>query len=1012
MKRRNVESGNTAGKLRRAAKRSKLNDGYSPLNVIINFKFLFIWLLVIILDFISEFRFELLYPLWAFFSNSSETFRYKGMSYLFSYVFITITIDMCCYYIMPLQWLFFASSTYVWLQFTCWYSERGLTLFTIIIWFTLIMIETFVRLKEMKNVPFQFEICRPFAAHGVGYPILTFGIECKSYVHYRLRLHKKRIVAKENDFYYSLLKQAIEPPPSISPQTTTTPYNIDATLQTTTINTTDSMTPIIASTLSHNHDQEQQSNVNRAMQMSIQNGIHDGGGTNISTSSLLRTMIMANNSISFAHTNNGSSINNKPSLATNRRNNSNGNEPYRLFYRRWLQQSKSLANNINGLFLMIGRQLLHAISRILHFYRMAILYILCSLSPQVLYKRFSMIFKHQSSMANHNKIKMMKSSDCAIANGNHHHLSMNGSKDVLKRSIVTSDQDKSIKNHHMHNSRSKSPESKSDDSNDDNSNGSLNESAKIQTCSDQSQPISNGRLNEFNPDLADSMSISLKRMNVDSPSDSNLLKSTSKDSNKIQVMNGKRSKSNSHHHRNSGPVIGDNTNAAAMSAVDSNLSQTLELIKAKDDHIWKMEQDNLRLKSDLQTIRQCESDLRKQMETFCNEEKIFRNSITNYQQDIEHLQKKLQNYHQTKQQDRQTIQKLEKQLDEEKRRSKQSIEIQAASEKKAKQAEENAARQIAMATAVAANTRSSTMGCSDNCRNRQRDFEIELANLRKELLSKDEQLRMKKLLLDKYKNNEDILSSTLIIIQEQNAQLEASLKLEKVIRAEIFSTLEEAKRQIHKQQLMCIDYEKENHDLKTKLFLNSSKLTSLSSFTGNSNGASIGLNPLNGFHSSSSSSSSPSTTATTTSDLELVNRCFSSCSPNSISAPQALAATASGSTVTPPLNHSQISSPLCGNISPSGSNNKNGSNHYNRLHRITSPPLPTHNLHDAFAVSSSTLDNCWPTHHSSPSPHLSSNSTTTVSTSSHMMTVSNSNTSTDADDLGSTANLPFNSFDF
>ena len=46
---------------------------------------------------------------------------------------------MCCYYIMPIQWLFFASSTYVWLQFTCWYSERGLTLFTIMIWFIVII---------------------------------------------------------------------------------------------------------------------------------------------------------------------------------------------------------------------------------------------------------------------------------------------------------------------------------------------------------------------------------------------------------------------------------------------------------------------------------------------------------------------------------------------------------------------------------------------------------------------------------------------------------------------------------------------------------------------------------------------------------------------------------------------------------------------------------------------------------------------------------------------------------
>ena len=86
------------------------------------------------------------------------------------------------------------------------------------------------------------------------------------------------------------------------------------------------------------------------------------------------------------------------------------------------------------------------------------------------------------------------------------------------------------------------------------------------------------------------------------------------------------------------------------------------------------------------------------------------------------------------------------------------------------------------------------------------------------------------------------------------------------------------------------------------------------------------------------------------------------------------------------------------------------------MNRITSPPLPTHNLHDAFAVSAPTLENGWPTHHhshSSPSPHLPSDSTTTVSTTGHMITISNSNTNiNNADNLGSTANLSFNSFDF
>ena len=50
-----------------------------------------------------------------------------------------------------------------------------------------------------------------FIQISIGYPIFTLGIGCKSYVHYRLRLHKKRVVAKENEFYYSLLKKSLGP---------------------------------------------------------------------------------------------------------------------------------------------------------------------------------------------------------------------------------------------------------------------------------------------------------------------------------------------------------------------------------------------------------------------------------------------------------------------------------------------------------------------------------------------------------------------------------------------------------------------------------------------------------------------------------------------------------------------------------------------------------------------------------------------------------------------------------
>ncbi|XP_049273146.1 macoilin isoform X3 [Rhipicephalus sanguineus] len=78
-------------------------------------------------------------------------------------------------------------------------------------------IEATVRLKDIKNTAFHLDLCRPFAAHCIGYPMVTMSFCVKSYIGYRMRLRKQKEVAKENDFYLQLLQQALPPePPSIT----------------------------------------------------------------------------------------------------------------------------------------------------------------------------------------------------------------------------------------------------------------------------------------------------------------------------------------------------------------------------------------------------------------------------------------------------------------------------------------------------------------------------------------------------------------------------------------------------------------------------------------------------------------------------------------------------------------------------------------------------------------------------------------------------------------------------
>lgn len=162
----------------------------------------------------------------------------------------------------------------------------------------------------------------------------------------------------------------------------------------------------------------------------------------------------------------------------------------------------------------------------------------------------------------------------------------------------------------------------------------------------------------------------------------------------------------------------------------------LELIKTKDDVIWKIEGDNQKLKAELQTIRQCEKDLRQQISGHCDSEKLLKATISGLQLEIEALNRKMQATAQGKQADRTSIQRLEKLLEDEKRRAKTSSEMQAASEKKARMAEETAARANAMAEAV-------KNVCSESCRQRQREIEVEVTNMRKELYAKEEQMRIK-----------------------------------------------------------------------------------------------------------------------------------------------------------------------------------------------------------------------------------------------------------------------------
>ncbi|XP_025097700.1 macoilin-like isoform X2 [Pomacea canaliculata] len=225
------------GKIRRPLKRNKITDGIygrvfrfcsgrirqlSRLHIFKGLKnleskstflylrFLLVWALVLMADFILEFRFEYLWPFWLMLRSVCDSFKYQGLAFSVFFVCIAITSDVICYLFIPVQWLFFAASTYVWVQYV-WHTERGICLPTVSLWLLFVYIEASVRLKELKSLPYYLDLCRPFAAHCIGYPVVTLGFGFKSYISYRLRLRRQKVVQKENEFYMQILQQALPP---------------------------------------------------------------------------------------------------------------------------------------------------------------------------------------------------------------------------------------------------------------------------------------------------------------------------------------------------------------------------------------------------------------------------------------------------------------------------------------------------------------------------------------------------------------------------------------------------------------------------------------------------------------------------------------------------------------------------------------------------------------------------------------------------------------------------------
>uniref|UniRef100_A0A3Q3VX76 Uncharacterized protein n=1 Tax=Mola mola TaxID=94237 RepID=A0A3Q3VX76_MOLML len=171
MKKRYVD----ASRLRKMKRLKITESAYTVL------KFMMMWTLVLLADFILEFRLEYLWPCWLFFGSVYTTFHCHGLVICVVFVCAAFTLDIFCLIFVPLHWLFFVASTYVLFNYI-WHTEKGICISTVSLWILLVYTEASLRIKDLKT----------------------------SHANLRRNMYAKS-VQNENDFHMHLLQHSLPP---------------------------------------------------------------------------------------------------------------------------------------------------------------------------------------------------------------------------------------------------------------------------------------------------------------------------------------------------------------------------------------------------------------------------------------------------------------------------------------------------------------------------------------------------------------------------------------------------------------------------------------------------------------------------------------------------------------------------------------------------------------------------------------------------------------------------------
>ncbi|TKR59638.1 hypothetical protein L596_029279 [Steinernema carpocapsae] len=246
--------------VRRSAKRGgggngpsgRVNESFlTSTHLFVYFRLSIIWIALLSFDFLSGgFRFELLWPTWLLLRSGYDAFAYRSttahlpysaQAFSLFFVCITITSDLLCFLFIPVPLLLFVASSYVWVHHIWQSSDRTFSTPAAVSYAIVILFEYIWRYgyespwlpyrsiasamglsrllptrrldaydaQAANNFPWPLLMCRPFAAHCLGYPLVMFGFEARMFwTNWRMK-RKQREIVKANEYYTELLCTAV-----------------------------------------------------------------------------------------------------------------------------------------------------------------------------------------------------------------------------------------------------------------------------------------------------------------------------------------------------------------------------------------------------------------------------------------------------------------------------------------------------------------------------------------------------------------------------------------------------------------------------------------------------------------------------------------------------------------------------------------------------------------------------------------------------------------------------------